>query len=662
MLQSNLDRQGIDLSVDTDLLYIDVTNNRIGVKTNEPTVELEINGDIKADNLIVLGNITLGSSSIDTIDTGNIRLEGNTISTTNTDGDLNLVPNGTGLVVIADSAGGATGIDLGTPSAGSLTSNAVVLTAATTVTNSIAQMNVILGKLVPPAPPNFPNNTTLSVSYSGISARMCGNFTQIDNTENSNSAVSAGTVVSVARSGAYTTNTISNTGPGDAGTLTLYLNGEDQGSKEFSTDATPSANGTFTDLIVSGNRDYNETDPGIPAGFWYIFNSSAAGTVSAGWNEVQLTHSTAGSTNVAQWFYDDGSVSAPQFTNVTMSPPESPVYAYSSGIPHYTTANNFVLTFDVNRLSGNTYPNNGDLLTNSRSAGGAFNTPASVSYSAAGVTVPLSQNLYVSSGAASATTTAGIKTGFGSSSSGPSVTVSNSYTSATQNFTPGATVLHKTGTSTDIDETDISIGSTIGSGTGNAFRIENPGNGDTPVYTANATAFNSQTSVLQTYDATVVGFGSSGILKHDITDYSTGYLPVGPNLLPGRTLTQYFTFKFVRTATSKFDIKYSGTLAGMWVALPGSSIDSSSTENGWLDMTVPYAGAGAPGAGTGGNGSNGCALGGTVTANTAVTNASYTCTFGTVSSSSTDTNEIYVRIALTTSQTVTALTLQSASN
>lgn len=664
MLQTNLERQGVDLSIETNLLYIDVTNDRIGVLTDTPTVALDVNGDIRADNLSLSGSLTIGDGSIDTLDTGNIRLADNTISTTDTDGNLVLSPNGGGLVVISDTDGGAMGIEMSTPTQGSLTSNAATLTAGTTVTNGIALLNVVLGKLVPPAPPNFPNGASLTVSYSSVSAKMCDGFTQTDNTASGSKAVAPGTTVSVARSSSYTTNTISNTGPGDSGTITAYLNGVDEGSVSFNTNIDPVADGTYNDLIVSSNRDYNAADSSVAANFWYIFNASAAGTVTEGWNEVQLTHSTAGSTNTPYWYYDSVSVSAPQFTNVSMTAPESPVLAYSSSIPHYTTSNSFVLAFDVNRLSGNTYPNNGNLLTNSRSSGGAFNAPASVGYPTAGITVPLEQNLYVSSGSASATTTAGIKSGFGSSSSGPSVTVSNSYTSATQSFTPGATVLFKTGTATDIDETDITIGSTIGSGSGNAYRIENPGTGNTPAFTANATTFNSQSSTLQTYDAVVVGSGSQGVLKHDQTNYSTGYLPAGPNLSVGRTGTQYFTMKFVRTATSKFDIKFSGRIAGMWVALPGSTIDSTSSINGWLDMSTAYAGAGVPGAntGAGGNGSNGCSLGGTVTLNSDVTNHRRTCTFGTVSSSSTETNEIYVRIALLSGRSVTALTLETASN
>ena len=48
--------------------------------------------------------------------------------------------------------------------------------------------------------------------------------------------------------------------------------------------------------------------------------------------------------------------------------------------------------------------------------------------------------------------------------------------------------------------------------------------------------------------------------------------------------------------------------------------------------------------------------------NAVQTNKAVTATFGTVSTSSTATNEIYVRIALTSGQTVTALSLQTASN
>ena len=362
------------------------------------------------------------------------------------------------------------------------------------------------------------------------------------------------------------------------------------------------------------------------------------------------------STNTVGWYYDSSAPGTPTFYNKTITPASTSL-TYSSTVPHYNSSTSFTITFDVNKLSGDMYPTSDTFVTGT--AGGAFQAPSNKTYAQASVTTPLARNLYVSSGNASVSTTASITTGFGSSSSGPSISVTNSYNTGSSTFTTGSTVLYKTGTGNNIEETSIPITS-IGTGSGNALRIINPGSTDTPAYSAGASAFNSQTSTLQTYDSTVV----AAVLKHDQTNYSTGYLPAGPNLSSGRSGAQYFTFKFTRTVVSKFDITWTGTIAGLWVALPGSTIDSTSSLNGWLDMSTAYAGAGVPGAntGAGGNGSNGCSLGGIAPLNSAQTNKSVTATFGTVSSSSTATNEIYVRIKLTSGQTVTALSLKTASN
>jgi hypothetical protein len=307
------------------------------------------------------------------------------------------------------------------------------------------------------------------------------------------------------------------------------------------------------------------------------------------------------------------------------------------------------------------YPTSDTFATGS--AGGAFGAPASVTYAGASITTPLAQNLYVSSGNASVSTTSTVISGFGASTTGPSVSVVNSYNTGTQAFTAtlNANVLYKTGTvssASRIEEANVFVGTTIGVGSGLAFRIANPGSTNTPVYTGNAAAFNSQTGPLQTYDSTVV----ANVLKHDQTNYATVYLPAGPNLSAGRSGTQYFTFKIIRTSVSKFDVKWSGNIAGLWVALPGSTIDSTSGANGWIDMSTAYGGAGIPGVNPPGNGSDGCALGGVAPLNSVQTNKAVTATFGTVSSSDTATNEIYIRLALTSGQSVTALSLQTASN
>ena len=44
LLKANLLRNGVDLAFETDLLYLDVNNSRIGIKTTTPQYELDVNG------------------------------------------------------------------------------------------------------------------------------------------------------------------------------------------------------------------------------------------------------------------------------------------------------------------------------------------------------------------------------------------------------------------------------------------------------------------------------------------------------------------------------------------------------------------------------------------------------------------------------------------
>jgi hypothetical protein len=614
-------------------------------------------------NVAATGSLANGTSNVSIPSVNgnvNISVNGNAniLTVTGTGANLTGTLNVTGLVTVPNTAGGATAIAMGNPTQGNLISNAVTLTNSSSVSNAIAQLNVVLGKLVPPSPPTFPAGQSIAIST--LSTYRMANFTQTDNTPGANKSVAGGTTVTnVRRASSYVTGNITVAGPGDTGTITAFLNGSDAGNRTLTSSL--NGNGTYSNLVIFNNYDYNVANANIQAGFWSVFSSRAAGTVTEGWNEVYIADSAASNTNTANWYYDSSTPGTPAFSSLTISPPGSPSYTYSSTVPHYTNTNIFTLTANVNRLSGNMYPTSDSFVTGT--SGGAFGTPGSVTYSAAGVTTPLAQNLYVSSGNASISTTSTIISGFGASSTGPSLSSNNSYNSATQAFTStlAANVLYKTGTvssASTIEEANVFVGSTIGTGSGLAFRIINPGSADTPVYTANAAAFNSQSSTLQTYDSTVV----ANILKHDQTNYSTGYLPTGPNLSSGRTSSQYFTFKIIRTSVSKFDVRWTGTIAGLWVALPGSVIDSTSSANGWIDMSIAYAGAGIPGVNSPGNGSNGCALGGVAPLNSAQTNKSVTATFGTVSSSSTATSEIYIRIKLTSGQSVTALSLQTASN
>lgn len=648
LLYNNLERQGQDLTFDGNLLHLDVNNRRVGINNTTPEYALDVDGNAHVGGLLIADNtITSDTGKINLGTPSNLTISGGSASyVLYTDGNGAIA---WGSLSSISNAGGFTGntITLGANTSGTLVSNAVTLSTSTLVTDGIAQLNQVLGKLVPPAPGLFPNAQSISINTLST-YRIC-NFTQTDNTTTGR-IVSAGSTVSlVRRSSTYTTNTINDAGPGDSGKLTVYKNSVDAGNVSLSVG---SNDGTYGDLIVTDNVDYG-TKSAKSTGFWESFDTSLSGTVSSGWNEVYINHNQGGSTNTAYWYYDSSSPGSVTWSNtaITLTSNSS---SYSSTIPHFNSSTTFTLTANVSKLSGDMYPTSDTFITGT--AGGAFAAPTSLTYATAGVTTPLARNLYVSSGSHYVTTTTSIISGFGSSSTGPSLTGQNSYSAGSVTFSPGVTILYKTGTSNNIEETSIPVTS-VGTGSGNAVRVVNPGSSDTSAITAN-TAFNSQTSTLQTYDATVV----AAVLKHDQTNYSTGYLPVGPNLSTGRSGAQYFTFKFQRTVVSKFDIVYSGTIAGLWVALPGSTINTTSSLNGWLDCSTAYSGAGIPGVNSPGNGSNGCAVGGTATLNSAVSNKAVTATFGTVSSSSTASNEIFVRVKLTSGQTVTALSITTASH
>jgi hypothetical protein len=87
LLKANLLRNGVDLAFETDLLYLDVKNLRIGVKTKNPTHDLHVNGTTRTENL----------EATNRLDIGELTITGNTISTTNN--QLNLLPAGGDAVV-----------------------------------------------------------------------------------------------------------------------------------------------------------------------------------------------------------------------------------------------------------------------------------------------------------------------------------------------------------------------------------------------------------------------------------------------------------------------------------------------------------------------------------------------------------------------------------
>jgi hypothetical protein len=125
LLKSNLLRAGENLAFETDLLYLDVVNSRIGIKTAAPSTDLDVNGHTRSTNLTVdtqlnvgdlhfTGNtITSDSNTINfaaaageatvyhsRLQIDDLQLQGNTISTTVSNSSIELDPNGSGTVNI----------------------------------------------------------------------------------------------------------------------------------------------------------------------------------------------------------------------------------------------------------------------------------------------------------------------------------------------------------------------------------------------------------------------------------------------------------------------------------------------------------------------------------------------------------------------------------
>jgi hypothetical protein len=77
MLESNLVRDGSDLAFQTNLLYLDVINNRIGIKTTPGNYALDVNGTARfQDSVTITGDLTVAGTTT-TIDSQNLSVEDN---------------------------------------------------------------------------------------------------------------------------------------------------------------------------------------------------------------------------------------------------------------------------------------------------------------------------------------------------------------------------------------------------------------------------------------------------------------------------------------------------------------------------------------------------------------------------------------------------------
>jgi hypothetical protein len=132
LLAENLLRDGVDLTFrneanDSDLLYLQVTDKQIGINTDTPVYDLDVNSNIFSNNLIssraiidniifestakittVVGEInirTTGSNPtaiFDKLQAGNIQFDDNIIKNFVENQNLTLIPNGSGTVELQE--------------------------------------------------------------------------------------------------------------------------------------------------------------------------------------------------------------------------------------------------------------------------------------------------------------------------------------------------------------------------------------------------------------------------------------------------------------------------------------------------------------------------------------------------------------------------------
>jgi hypothetical protein len=578
---------------------------------------------------------------------------------------------------------------------GYLTAN-LVLTSSNTSNPSSIPRSVTTSIKVYDANIAAPNPlSSKTISFTGASGTLPYLAAQFANNTGGATTYTVGSLVTSNRTTATTGNIAiadmtTFAANANVGTLTAFVNGANSGARAF-TNGTDT--GTFNALSITSESDYNLLDatgtattfaasiysPGYFTGFKANV-STAAAAVPLGVNNFQLQHSANGNTNVVEFVKDD-ITSAPTTTAGSLTVGTAN-YRYISGIPYFTTSATVNMAgATITNWIGQCYTGVFNTATPVQIAGGTNYestsavaiTPTAFTYAQVdgsstflqggypiantGKTTPYTLGTLNVPIAASVRTVQAIGIRANNVAGNGSL-VENSvklavHSAAQSGISEIAIVATGVGS-------PASGAATNESGIRSSWFKANTSN--TPVYTSATNFFTTQVysesadpGVAGTKEATI----RLGTLKHDVTNYSTGYLPAGPNR-SGDTGIQYFTFAFRRTALSNFDINITSAtgIAGAWLAAPGTGIDTSSGLSGWLECGTVKAASGQPGTGAGGNGSDGCALSTAdrILGGTALSGG-YTMSLGTENMSNATGNVVLIRIGLSAGQTVTTLSI-----
>lgn len=173
LLDANLNRLGVDLTfrnygVSDDLLYLEVTGNKVGINKTPVSHKLEVDGNSKTTNIVVdtqaqIGNIVASTNNFTTytvaditispnqtsplitadhVKAGDLSFKDNIISNYQVNGTVALNPNGTGIVDLQSST--LINADL------SVTGNFVINGNLTEATNIIVGDNIVDTVIIAP--------------------------------------------------------------------------------------------------------------------------------------------------------------------------------------------------------------------------------------------------------------------------------------------------------------------------------------------------------------------------------------------------------------------------------------------------------------------------------------------------------------------------------
>lgn len=347
MLFDNLERLGTDLRVDTDLVYFDVTNRRLGINNTNPQYSFDNPGNVRIANLIVLGDsITSETGNIYLGSNANVKLGGGTsYDVLYTDGDGNLAWGTLSEISTMDDFTGNT-IDLGWNTLGSL-SNALTLSSTTSVTDAIALLNELLGNITDPLGQTIhvvnvdaTNITGTLLTNSQPNINTLGTLTGLDVVGNveiqgnllveGNSIIIGATTVTILDP-TLDIHTFANLAPltsndgYDIGITMHYYDYED--SVAF--------------LGRSNDTGFLEWYPKGTEGQDHIFSGNVYGTFKTG--EILLVNSTSSTTTTSGALVVTGGVGIGGNLNV----------AGNITVPHITTNTIAILSGDISGISGN---------------------------------------------------------------------------------------------------------------------------------------------------------------------------------------------------------------------------------------------------------------------------------------------------------------------